>query len=237
MCAIFPAHIIPIIIGRQRKSWETLLYSFPELLIVSSPSQHSVLKHPQSIFFPQSQKQNFASIQNRRQKYSLAYFNFFLFRCPTRRHNVLDGPLKELSEYILHLISPWFQFRLVTVVLHHLNFASFSKDVLAIFMLWSCLAFWWRDSKVTWVFFCVNSRQISLLASIIVESALFVFFFLVISYRFTSSAYTRSWYVGLTWISWNFVAAFSKQNWINILSMKCIRGVIIYAGAATVKTY
>jgi hypothetical protein len=29
-----------------------------------------------------------------------------------------------------------------------LNFATFSKHLLAIFMSWFCLAFWWRDSNM-----------------------------------------------------------------------------------------
>jgi hypothetical protein len=37
--------------------------------------QHSVLKIPQSVFVPQSEKPNFAPIQHKRQNYSFVYFN------------------------------------------------------------------------------------------------------------------------------------------------------------------
>jgi hypothetical protein len=40
------------------------------------PPQHPVLKHPQSLFLPQCQKQNFTPIQNHRQNYRLVYSNF-----------------------------------------------------------------------------------------------------------------------------------------------------------------
>jgi hypothetical protein len=47
-----------------------------------------------------------------------------------------------------------------------LNSATFSKDLLAIFMLWFCPAFWWRDSNIHSVFSVFTSRPISFLASI-----------------------------------------------------------------------
>jgi hypothetical protein len=44
------------------------------------------------------------------------------------------------------LISSWMNFIFDTVVRKYLNFATFSKDLLAVFMLWYCPAIWWRDS-------------------------------------------------------------------------------------------
>jgi hypothetical protein len=39
------------------------------------PPQHSVLKNPQSVFLPQSERPSFAPIQYKRQNYSFIYFN------------------------------------------------------------------------------------------------------------------------------------------------------------------
>jgi hypothetical protein len=39
------------------------------------PPQHSVLKNPQSVFLPQSERPSFAPIQHNGQNYSFIYFN------------------------------------------------------------------------------------------------------------------------------------------------------------------
>jgi hypothetical protein len=67
------------------------------------------------------------------------------------------------------LIKIWF----VTVVPNYLNCATFSKDLLAIFMLCFWPTFWWRDMNTYLVFFVFPSRPTRLPTSI---TAL-VFFF------------------------------------------------------------
>jgi hypothetical protein len=66
----------------------------------------------------------------------------------TRRHIPEDGILH--SHHRGNLKS--YKFSFVTVP-KYLNCATFSKDLLAIFMLWFCPAFWWCDSNiyVVWV--------------------------------------------------------------------------------------
>jgi hypothetical protein len=61
------------------------------------------------------------------------------------------------------LIPSWMEFRLVRVVPKYLNFFTLSKDLLSIFMLWFCPAFWFRDMTMYLVFSAVTSRPISLL--------------------------------------------------------------------------
>jgi hypothetical protein len=46
----------------------------------------------------------------------------------------------------------------------YLNCATFSKDLLAIFVSWFCPAFWWQDSNVYLVFSALASRPTSSLA-------------------------------------------------------------------------
>jgi hypothetical protein len=41
-----------------------------------------------------------------------------------------------------------------------MNFATLLEDLLAIFMLWFCLAFWWQDINIQFVFFVVTSKQL-----------------------------------------------------------------------------
>jgi hypothetical protein len=59
----------------------------------------------------------------------------------------------------------------VAVVPKCMNCATFSKDLLTIFMLWICPVFWWRDNNTYIIFSAFTSRPIFLLASL--------FFFMV----------------------------------------------------------
>jgi hypothetical protein len=45
------------------------------------------------------------------------------------------------------------------------NFFTLSKDPSTVFMLWSCLAFWWWDINMNLFFFTFTNRPFSLLAS------------------------------------------------------------------------
>jgi hypothetical protein len=80
------------------------------------------------------------------------------------------------------LISSWTTILFVTVIPKYLNFATFSKGLLAIFMLWFCPAFWWRDINMYLVFSAFTSRPTSLLVSI--RASVFMLY----HNRFTSSA-------------------------------------------------
>jgi hypothetical protein len=56
------------------------------------------------------------------------------------------------------------EFRSFRVVPKYLNSSTLSKDLLSIFMLWLCPAFWFRDMTMYLVFSAFTSRPISLLA-------------------------------------------------------------------------
>jgi hypothetical protein len=45
------------------------------------------------------------------------------------------------------------------------NFGTVSNNLLVIYMLWACAAFWWRDMNIHLTFSAFTSRQISFLAS------------------------------------------------------------------------
>jgi hypothetical protein len=76
-------------------------------------SQHPVLIYPQSMHLSQPQIPSFTSVQNNRQNDSCVYSNFYVFR--------------------------QIKFWSVTVVLQYLNCATFSKELLSLFMAWCAL--------------------------------------------------------------------------------------------------
>jgi hypothetical protein len=92
------------------------------------------------------------------------YFNFYSFRQEMIRQKVLNWLVVEFN---LLLISSWIKFSIVTVIPKYFNFATFSKDLLTIFTLWFCHAFWWRDinlyytnvNSIHWSF-CVSLYSI-----------------------------------------------------------------------------
>jgi hypothetical protein len=67
------------------------------LALWSNSPQHPVLKHPHTMFLPECQRTRFPPIQNHRQNYSLAYYNFYVYRQQTRRQKVLDWLLASIT--------------------------------------------------------------------------------------------------------------------------------------------
>jgi hypothetical protein len=70
-----------------------------------------------------------------------------------------------ILEFNLLLIFLLMQFWSVTVVLKYLNFATFSKDLLAFSILLFCPVFWWWDTTIYLVASVFTPRPTSLLAS------------------------------------------------------------------------
>jgi hypothetical protein len=59
--------------------------------------EHPVLKHPQSTFFPLSQRPSFTPIQNHRQNYNSVYSNFYVFIQQTIRQKVLYWMFESIT--------------------------------------------------------------------------------------------------------------------------------------------
>jgi hypothetical protein len=95
--------ILLIIFGKQYKSWSSSLCSFLHPPVTSSPlwfkyfPQHSIPKHPLSIFLPSYQGPNFTPIQIHMQNYVLVYSNFYVSRQKARRHKVLDWMVARIT--------------------------------------------------------------------------------------------------------------------------------------------
>jgi hypothetical protein len=92
------------------------------------------------------------------------YSNLYVFRLQMIGQKSLDWMVTNITRILS--VSSSIKFWFLTVVHRYLNCATFSKVLLAIFMLWFCPAFWWRYSNIYLVFSAFTSRPISSLASI-----------------------------------------------------------------------
>jgi hypothetical protein len=88
-------------------------------------------------------------------EYNLIYIysNFYVFRQVTRRRKVLYWMVASISR-----IFSWIKFWSVTVVPRYLNCTTFWNDLAAVFMIWSCPAFWCWESDIYLAFFAFTSR-------------------------------------------------------------------------------
>jgi hypothetical protein len=93
-----------------------------------------------------------------------------------------------------------------------LNFSTFPKHLLPIFMSWFCPAFWWWDSNIYLVFSVFTSRPISLPASI--KVCVFLFFFMV---SLVLRYMTQVFLVNNLLISLLFAGTFALCFWIEVV--------------------
>ena len=76
------------------------------------------------------------------------------------------------------LISSWMEYWFVRVVTKYLNGCTLTKDILSVFILWFCPAFWYRDVTMCLVLSAFTSRPVSLLAT----TKASVFFFICVCF-------------------------------------------------------
>jgi hypothetical protein len=78
--------------------------------------QPPVLKHPQSMILPSSDRPSFIPVQNDKQNDGFIYFNVYGFRKKTVRQKTEQNGKQAFPEFKLLLIYSWIQYLCVTVV-------------------------------------------------------------------------------------------------------------------------
>jgi len=71
----------------------------------------------------------------------------------------------SIPTFNLLLISSWIEFSSVKVVLKYLNSSTLSQEILSVFILWLCPAFWSQDITMYLVLSAFTTRPTSLLAT------------------------------------------------------------------------
>jgi hypothetical protein len=120
--------------------------------------QHPVLKHPH-LCSSLKVRPSFSPI---RKNYFLI-FTFLDSKWEDKRFQIEWQ--QAICKFNFLLISSWIKAWLVTVIHKYLNRATFSKDLLAIFIVWFYPIFWWWHSNICLVLSAFTSRPTSLVAS------------------------------------------------------------------------
>ena len=98
-----------------------------------------------------SDRPNFTPIQNNWQNYSSVYLNFYIFGLQTGRQKILHRMIESIlwlqSALYFFLNRIWF----VKVVPKYFNCSILSEELLSIFILWLCPAFWSWDMTMSLV--------------------------------------------------------------------------------------
>jgi hypothetical protein len=144
-----------VILDEEFKLWSVFnLFSFhPSPVKIFSSAPYS--QTPSVYVLPLMSETKFAPIKNHGQKYSFVYSNFYVFIHQMGKQNVMNWMVAGITriQSVLNFVRT-FDFLLL------FSFATFSKDLLALFRLWLCPAFWWRYN-IFYVFFVFACRPTS----------------------------------------------------------------------------
>jgi hypothetical protein len=88
------------------------------------------------------------------------YFNLYVPRQQWEDRRLWTERQQAFPEFSPLLIPSCMQFWSVSVVPRYLNFATSSKDLFAIFMLYFCAVFWLRDVNIYFPWLCVRIKNL-----------------------------------------------------------------------------